>query len=131
MGLLLLLIIFVLFFRDQPLRLIIEGMVGGAAAGVLAMVYGVYFQSVAVHPQKLRAYTFWGTKVILEWTEIVAVRPIRILGLLYLRVVSSGRKKPIWLPLFLVDLPGFVTAVNESAPADNPLRQWLHTHLKL
>ena len=39
-----------------------------------------------------------------------------------------GKRWAFWLPLFLIDMPGFRAAVARYAPPANPLRRYLAEH---
>jgi hypothetical protein len=87
---------------------------------LLAALYRVY-----VLDDGVRGYTAWGTYRTLRWPEIERVRPVNLLGLRYLRVWSDRGGPTVWVPLFLADLPGFRTAVRESAGEGHPLSRAL------
>jgi hypothetical protein len=72
-------------------------------------------------PAGLRAADFWGRFREVPWTEVVAVRPINMLGLKYLRAYRAGGGSPLWLPLFLGDLGGFGLVVRRYAGPQHPL----------
>jgi hypothetical protein len=95
-----------------------------AFAFVLILVVVAVFR-VFVGPVGLRGYTFWGNYRTLPWDEIDSVRPINLLGLRFLRVRGVGGGLPVWLPLFLADMPRFRTAVRDLAGDDHVLTRAL------
>jgi len=42
----------------------------------------------------------------------------------YLRVYGD-QSRPLWLPLFFSDMPAFLRALDQFAPPDHPLRDFL------
>lgn len=64
----------------------------------------------------------------LAWSEIESVEAWLIPGYPYLQVNGRGARWAFWLPLFLVDMPRFRSAVAQYAPPDNPLRRYLDQH---
>jgi hypothetical protein len=64
----------------------------------------------------------------LDWSEIESVEPWMIPGYPYLQVNGRGIRRAFWLPLFLTDMPGFLSAIMQYAPAENPLRRYLEQH---
>ena len=55
-------------------------------------------------------------------------RLTNLLGLRYLRVQSSATPRPLWVPLFLADMPGFCAAIVALAGPDHPLAQALGSY---
>lgn len=60
----------------------------------------------------------------IEWSEMKSARYCWM-GLSHARISIQGRFFKMWLPLTLRDPKGFARAVEEWAPADNPLRLFL------
>jgi hypothetical protein len=114
--------------RDGPA---VNWTVGGerlawlAPAVFVAIVLGTLAYRVYVLEDGLRGYTGWGTYRTFRWPEINRVRPINLLGLRFLRVLSVQGGPALWVPLFLADMPGFRAAVRESTGEVHPLSRAL------
>lgn len=66
----------------------------------------------------------WSPAQHIAWAEIVSVTPINLVGWRYLRVCSKSGARRLWLPLFLADESGFVTALARCTDRHNPLRRY-------
>ena len=53
------------------------------------------------------------------------MRRINVLGLRYLRVLSSATPRPLWVPLFLADMPGLCAAIADRTGLNHPLTEAL------
>jgi hypothetical protein len=77
---------------------------------------------VTVSPAGLHCSTSAGTYQLVEWRAMGGIRPTRmLLGLPYFRIRCVDGRPPLWLPLFLVDMPRFVTLVSTYAGPEHPL----------
>ncbi len=63
---------------------------------ILVRMFPVY-----VLPEGLKSYNVFGHYSTVRWGEIAEVEPINFLGLKYLRVKSTHKKLPIWIPTWL------------------------------
>ena len=106
-----------------PLRgraaLFVARLVLGVGVGVI--FYRARLPKVSVNSTGIRCYTLWGGKRTIAWTDIDRAKMTNILGLRYARVWSSGGGSPIWVPLFLADMPRFHVTVRQKAGAENAL----------
>jgi hypothetical protein len=97
----------------------------GAAAIVIlivpAMLAYVLVWRVWVGPDTLRGADFWGRFVTVAWGSVREVRSFNLLSLPFLRVYSTGTRRIIWLPLFLVDYRRFAELVAEYAGEGHPV----------
>jgi hypothetical protein len=83
---------------------------------------------VTVSAEGLTCAAVTGVNQFARWEEMTWVRPNRvILGLPYLRIGLTDGRSPIWLPLFLVDMPRFATLVLSHAGASHPVAVALST----
>ncbi|MBW3638069.1 MAG: hypothetical protein KY445_16615 [Armatimonadetes bacterium] len=82
------------------------------------------FQPVKLNCWAIHAPSIWGNRREIEWAQI---QEVRYFWLFYpFALISTPQKRNfIWLPLILRDMKGFARAVEEWAPADNPLRLFL------
>ena len=87
-----------------------------ACAGMLCFLFRTHVTRDGIHGQDI-----WGGPRALRWNEVTHIRPRRILNLRYL-VLHRERGAPLWLPLFLRDVQGFLEAVHQHAPDHHPLR---------
>ncbi|WP_143073966.1 hypothetical protein [Roseateles sp. YR242] len=97
---------------------------GGAVLAVINVLVVLAFP-VKVLPQALHCYNFWGIYRSVKWGDIVSVKPASIMGLRYLHVSIPAHSQPLTVPLWLRDMPGFITAVETHAGVSNPLAQAL------
>lgn len=102
------------------------------AAAAMAIVCGILVAAaviafpVYIRPDGLRCYDFFGNYRLAPWETIERAEPINLLGLRYLRVQAPPLARPLWLPLFLADMDGFVDAVYRLVGKDHPLVMALH-----
>ena len=82
----------------------------------------------AITPQGLQGKNAWGVTRTLDWSEIHAVRPTRVLWLRYLKLSSPTRQNVLWVPLFLADMGRFQQMVEGFLPSSHPLCQHLASH---
>jgi hypothetical protein len=77
---------------------------------------------VTVSPEGLNCYTLAGTYQFARWEAVTWVRPTRwMLGLPYLRLGLEEGGSPVWLPMFLVDMPRFAALVLSYAGSSHPV----------
>jgi hypothetical protein len=89
------------------------------AAGLTAAWTGM---RVTVTPEGLHERGSTWEERFVQWDSMIWARPTRwLLGLPYLRVGLDDGRSPVWLPLFLVDMPRFVALVSQHAGATHPL----------
>ena len=114
-----------------PWRTLLLGLAGGVAGGELVGVIAVlcmwWFRPVYVNRDYLVAFRLGGGFRKAKWEEIVAVRPINVLGLRYLTVITTGSRNKLWVPLYLSDREGFYWHVREYAGAEHPLARAVET----
>jgi hypothetical protein len=79
-----------------------------------------YFK-ITISSSGMKGYNFWGYYRFAEWDSIVEIKPIKFIGLRYLRVFHERGKWPLWLPLFLVDMEGFKSEIKKVTSPSNPL----------
>jgi hypothetical protein len=94
----------------------LSGLVGGLVVAVFVRCY-----PITLTAEGLRGYDAYGFCRLARWEAITGVRPVRFLGLRYLRVYSADTPRPRWLPLFLSDLAGFAAEAKRLAGPDHPL----------
>jgi len=82
------------------------------------------FWKYFVDENGIRGFDAWGRRCTMTWAQMQLVRPTRFFHMRYLRVYGDGLR-PLWLPLFFSDRAAFVRAVDQSAPPDHLLRQFL------
>jgi len=100
------------------------------AAIPIAITTSIYRLSVDAQGIKGRTNTFAPFKV--SWADIIAVKPINMLGYPYLLLSTPTYKAKwweprYWIPLILSDMAGFRMAVIQYADPDNPLRRYLES----
>jgi len=79
----------------------------------------------AIGAEGLETTTIWGWRRALRWSEMTSARRARMLGIPYLRI-GAEKGLALWLPLIPADKAAFVTALNDYAPTNHPVRQALH-----
>jgi len=80
---------------------------------------------IRVYELGIEGYDAFGRRTYFTWPQIQGVRPISMAGLKYLRVVSTGTKRTLWLPRFLIDQQAFSQLVAELAGENHPLTRSL------
>lgn len=88
---------------------------------MVATAVMVWSFSVTVSPSGIRGRTFWGTARTLEWHDIVGAARKSVLGIRFLRLYTTSKGAPMWLPVFLSGHAAFVEEVTGYLPADHPL----------
>ncbi len=73
---------------------------------VLVRIFPVY-----VLPEGLSSYNAFCYYSTVRWEEIAEVVPINILGLEYVRIKSTSKKPPIWIPTWLNNNSLFLESV--------------------
>lgn len=83
--------------------------------------------SFMIHPVKITRAGVQGPPILgfIEWDRMKTARFLW-LGLPYARVSLRKHLYALWIPLTLKDHQAFAQTVEEWAPADNPLRLFLH-----
>lgn len=87
----------------------------------------VRFYKITITNEGLRGYDFWGVYHTINWKGIIKVTPVKILGLKYIKINNEDSSRPLWIPLFLNDMDGFIKEVKGRLEADNPLQLYLQT----
>ena len=72
----------------------------------------------------IRSYNAWGRYHTIEWSEMLAVKPMNLLGLRYLRVKAADSSQVIWIPLYLANQDKFFADIQRYSDSDNPLRRY-------
>lgn len=103
---------------------LVAGIAAGLGATLVLSVITFCFMPARISCQGLKSFSFWGVSRQIEWAQIQNVR-FRWFFLPYALISTPTQRNFIWLPLFLRDMNGFARAVEEWAPADNPLRLWV------
>ncbi len=75
---------------------------------VLIKIFPVY-----VLPEGLRSYNAFGYYTTIRWEEIAEVEPTKILGLKYVRIRSTSKKRSILIPTWLNDNTSFLKSVTK------------------
>ena len=83
-----------------------------------------YFK-IYVGKNGIKCYDFWGSYHYVEWPQVREIRPIRLLGLKYLRVYAEGFPRPLWVALDLAEIDRFVDLVIASAGPEHMLTEYL------
>ena len=94
--------------------------VGSAFVLIFTFVLIRYFK-ITITNTGIKGYGFWGKYHSIEWEDIVDVKPLRIIGLKYIRVFNTRTKRPLWLPLFLSDMNRFKEEIQAIVPHNNPM----------
>lgn len=98
---------------------------GGVVGIVVLLAPGLWLYvlvwRVWVGPNTLRGWDFWGRFVTVSWGSIRAVKILHFPLLPTARLYSTGTRRVIWLPLFLVDYRRFAELVAEYAGEDHPV----------
>lgn len=98
-------------------------LIGLLTATLFSALTGLIY-TIEVSGEGLRGANAWGVKRIVVWDEITRAR-FAWLGLSYVLTSCSGKRSLLYIPLDLSDKKGFDRTVEETAPADNPLRLFL------
>jgi hypothetical protein len=101
------------------------GIAAGTVTGILLTAAAVAYFKIYVSPHGLRCFDFWGVYHEVAWSEIVAAKPINLVGLRFLRILNTKSRMAIWLPMFLVNYHGFREFVCNHVDESNPLVQEL------
>jgi hypothetical protein len=94
-------------------------------AAALMVALAVWYYTVYVAADGLKCYDFWGIYHFVPWDTIKEARTVNLFWLRYLRVSSPATPRPLYVPLFLADMPGFCAAVADRAGPDHPLTEAL------
>ena len=107
---------------------ILLGFAGVAVALLLLVGLVVWVSRWHVDPNGIGGRNNWLVYHRLDWSEIESVEPVAIPGYRYVQIHGAGKRRALWLPLFLTDMPGLRSAVARYAPPTNPLRRYLEQH---
>ena len=88
----------------------------------------VWCVPIYVSQEGIRSFNIWGAYRLVLWSDIREIRPVNLLGLKYLRIYSAAIDWPVWLPLYLSDIGGFVTQARQHAGADHPIVATIERH---
>lgn len=93
----------------------------------------VFALAVAAFPVRVSAaglncYDFVGRYRTLAWPDITAADPVNLQGLRYLTVTGRDGGAPLWVPLYLADMPGFLDAVRSHTGPDHLLAVAVDRH---
>jgi len=99
----------------KPVKLVLSVTIGSC---LIALVIAPLFSWILVRsfpvyvlPEGLSSYNAFGCYSTVRWEEIAEVEPINILGLRYIRIKSTRKKPPIWIPTWLKDNGMFLKKV--------------------
>ena len=101
--------------------------ISGPPTIALSLLLGILFavavvlMPVYVTPEGVRCYNFWGLYRTVGWAEMGEIRRQSVLGLRYLTVAPPDGAWPIYVPLYLSDMPEFLAAVRKHAGDAHPL----------
>jgi hypothetical protein len=109
--------------RAFETKVLVFSIANGLVFGAIITAINIMITPVVTHPDQLEGRTFWGSRVLVAWSEIESVQPTRFFWLRYLKIFSPGTKHVIWLPLFLSDRDGFRAVLEKYAEPENPLRR--------
>ncbi len=84
------------------------------------------FSMTFLHPTRITRFGVQGPPAVgfVEWNQMKSARAIWF-GLPYARIPARNHFFALWIPLCFKDKKAFARAVEEWAPADNPLRLFL------
>lgn len=99
-----------------------------ALAAVIALLFwgAVRVFPVKLTPSAIRCYDTAGLYQTVHWADVESVELIASHGLRYLQVAAINLRRPITVPLWLEDMPGFLQAVERYAGQHHPLTRALH-----
>jgi len=106
-------------YGDLLLSVVIPVGVAAAVAALFALAVTIF--TVKVLPEGLRCYDLLCRYQTVKWSEISSVQSTVVYGLPYLYVAAPGLLQPVTLPLWLADMPAFVSAVERQAGMSNIL----------
>ncbi len=95
-------IIFVIIFS-----LILGALIGPLFTWGVIRIFPVY-----VNKDGLRSYNCYGFYKTISWHEIETIQPINIIGFKYIRVKSKLGGLPIWVPIWINDVKGFLDRID-------------------
>ncbi|MGD0208801.1 MAG: hypothetical protein ABSC89_14470 [Verrucomicrobiota bacterium] len=115
-----------IIFQDgfaHPSALLFGAIAGALAGFLITCLITKCFSSfmVKLTPDGVQGYSVWGFKRFIQWQDIGAVRPFRLLNLRYLRLYSSREGTTTWITLFLARRTEFEQELRRLAPPDNPI----------
>lgn len=80
-----------------------------------------------VTPAGVEGHSAFGTIKHLTWDKMRDSKTMYMGGINYVRIRSTSGGLPMWLPLFIEKREDFIGRINDYAPIDNPLREYLST----
>lgn len=86
---------------------------GPPYAALCALVLTHYFR-YEVTADGVSGQSLLGHNVSVAWSDVEAMKPVQIGNLDFMRVISTGRKRAIWLPMF----------VRAGSPFDEVAQLW-------
>jgi hypothetical protein len=99
----------------KPVKLVLSVTIGSCliALVIAPLLSWIFVRSYPVYvlPEGLSSYNAFGCYNTVRWKEIAKVEPINILGLRYIRIKSTSKKSPIWIPTWLNDNDLFLESV--------------------
>ncbi len=87
------------------------------------------YYKIIVSDEYLRGYTFWGKYYSIPWETITNVKPIRIIGMKYIKVFNTLSKRPLWVPVFLNNMLSFKHEAIGKMKEENPMRIYLENNI--
>jgi hypothetical protein len=60
-----------------------------------------------------------------RWAEVTGATRVRLPGFPFVWLHTAGRRRAIWIPLYLKDMGGFRRAVSKYTTPEHPLRRVL------
>ena len=93
---------------------------------IVSLVLYYFLAVVEINSEGIFASEEFGKYFYLvEWDEMEKIKPIRIMGLLSVRLFFKEAKRPLWIPLFIINkYHDFQEFILKSAPANNVLRNY-------
>ena len=106
-------------------RALAFGVVAGIITVVVLSLLACRFYTIELSESGIRAYSFWGRRRFIRWSEIETIRPFSLINLRYLRLYGSPPSKPLWMAIFIPNLSAFKEMVTKFAPKDSPILTFL------
>lgn len=88
---------------------------GPPYAALAALVMGHFFK-YTVTADGVCGHDLMGRPTLVAWTEIVEMRPLRVGNLEFVRLISDGGARPVWLPIFVRHAAGRGQATIQHSP---------------
>jgi hypothetical protein len=93
----------------------------GAYLGFPVALYLVFFNKDRLSSEGVCGNSFRGVRRFVRWQDIVAVKPLRILNLRFLRLYPADGTCPVWMGLFHAHEKEFDEELKRLAPANSPI----------